>query len=100
MTNSKLFKLAHKLTKATIKNGESYMVNFSSILKSIHAASKKGFKLLTGLEMGTIQNAMLRNNKTDSQIKEAFAIKTLKMNIVKKVSFWGSFDECDESGMM
>lgn len=76
------------------------MVNFSSILKSIYAASKKGFKLLTDLEMGTIKNAMLRNNKTDAQIKEAFAIKTLKMNVIKKASFWNSFDECDESGMM
>ena len=100
MTKSKLFKLAHKLTKETIKNGESYMVNFSSILKSIYAASKTGLKILSNLQIKTIENAMLRNNKSESEINEALAVKTLKINTVKKTSFWSGFNECDESGMM
>ena len=40
MSNSKLFKTAHKLTKKSIQAGESYQVNFGQWLKVLFAQEK------------------------------------------------------------
>jgi len=57
-------------------------------------------KTLSKLEKDTIENAMLRNNKTDEQIKQRIEEAERKLNEPKKPSFWNTFDEDDTSGMM
>ena len=39
MTKSELFKAAHKLTKATVKAGDSYQATFALCLKAVYAQS-------------------------------------------------------------
>ena len=52
------------------------------------------------MQIMTITNAMLRNNKTETEIAERLESETKKINTPKKKSFWDSFDEENESGIM
>ena len=45
MTNSKLFKQAHAMTKATIQAGDDYRATFGLCLKAIKADSKPAAKV-------------------------------------------------------
>ena len=57
-------------------------------------------KTLSKMQIMTITNAMLRNNKTETEIAERLESETKKINSPKKKSFWDSFDEENESGIM
>jgi len=57
-------------------------------------------KILTELQVSTLTNSMLRNNRTDAEIEQAIIEKTAKLNEPKKASFFDSFDDSDESGVM
>jgi len=62
--------------------------------------SQKENKTLNKMQIITITNAMLRNNKTEREIAERLESETKKINTLKKKSFWDSFDEQNESGIM
>ena len=62
--------------------------------------SQKENKTLNKMQIITITNAMLRNNKTETEIAERLESETKKINTPKKKSFWDSFDSENESGIM
>ena len=62
--------------------------------------SQKENKTLNKMQIITITNAMLRNNKTEREIAERLESETKKINTPKKKSFWDSFDSENESGIM
>ena len=62
--------------------------------------SQKENKTLNKMQIITITNAMLRNNKTEREIAERLESETKKINTLKKKSFWDSFDEQNESGII
>lgn len=53
MNKSIAFKKAHKITKATIKAGESYAVNFAEVLKMVMRTVKFSLNFWTGSKTGT-----------------------------------------------
>lgn len=56
MNMSKIFTQAHALTKATIKSGDCYKVNFGAAIKEIIAERKKVIKVTLGMESMRITN--------------------------------------------
>lgn len=49
MNNSNIFKLAHKMTKAAIKDGENYQVTFGAALKIIKKEVNRAIKMISPL---------------------------------------------------
>ena len=52
MNKSIAFKKAHKITKATIKAGESYAVNFAEVLKMVMRKARFDLNFWTGSKTG------------------------------------------------
>lgn len=57
-------------------------------------------KTLTSMQKQIIENSMLRNGRSEKEIKDAIAAKEAKMNEPKKETFWNTFDESNENGIM
>ena len=74
--------------------------NFITIVIPCKNENQTVDKTLSDMQIMTITNAMLRNNKTEIEIAERLNAETKKINTPKKKSFWNSFDEENESGIM
>ena len=57
-------------------------------------------KTLSKLEIMTITNAAKRNNASPEEIKTKLADRTKKINEPKKTTFWDSYDDSSENGMI
>ena len=104
MNKSALFTKAHKIARNTVKFVGNYSIAFSLALKEGY----KNMKTKNKTQADITRERQARINKMQPKTREEkmamlmsgyTPIQVAKTKKVKP-TFWGTFDECDESGQL